>query len=295
MQTKILTCALSFSLCGVPGFLLALSTATPQTSNNLITENTKAETQIENNPFAISFYQQNYILPFYYTSSPDNAVYGNQLPNNQPLSHYDLKFQLSLKYPLWDFNEKQKLYIAYTQMSYWQAYQSSAFFRETDYEPEIFLANEINQPLVQGWQANFLNVGALHQSNGEGGNLERSWNRLYLNLISGKNNWMVGFQPWYIIQDSTLENQNPDIGHYMGYEQITVAYKHANQEVALQARNTLESGFTRSGLTLTWSFPTGLRSLKGYVQAFNGYGQSLIEYNHRTTSIGVGISLSDLL
>ena len=254
-----------------------------------------AEASSEGNFFPFYFYQPNYILPFYYTGSPDNTVYGNQLPNNQPLSHYDLKFQLSLKYPVWDLNANQKLYIAYTQMSYWQAYQQSPFFRETDYEPEIFLANVINQPIGKGWQANFLNVGAMHQSNGEGGSLERSWNRAYINVIGSKNNWTVSFQPWYIFQDSALQEHNPDIGHYMGYEQATVAYQYVNQEFSIQARNTLESGFSRSGVTLSWSFPTGLRSLKGYVQAFNGYGQSLIEYNHRTTSVGVGVIFSGLL
>jgi phospholipase A1 len=35
--------------------------------------------------------------------------------------------------------------------------------------------------------------------------------------------------------------------------------------------------------------------MKGYVQFFNGYGQNLIEYNHRTAAIGIGFAFSDWL
>lgn len=271
------------------------NTNTSTTDNDVVVQRQQKEEKILNNPFAISFYQPTYVIPFYYTGSPDNSVYDGNLPDNQSIMHDEIKFQFSFKYPLWQFNKAHILYIAYTQMSYWQAYQRSPFFRETDYEPEIFLANEVNIPLGNGWETNFLNVGAMHQSNGEGGNLERSWNRIYLNAIEGKGNFMVQIQPWYIIQDSSLETHNPDIANYLGYGQIILAYKYSQQVFSFQIRNEFESGFKRGALQFTWSFPTGIRHLKGYIQLFSGYGQSLIEYNHYTNSAGIGISLSDWL
>jgi phospholipase A1/A2 len=282
------------------------STSAPATLNTDITpkattppdvveERTQKENTILNNPFAISFYQPTYIIPFYYTGSPYNAVYQGNLPDNQQLMHDEVKFQFSFKYPLWNFNKMHRLYLAYTQMSYWQAYQRSPFFRETDYQPEIFLANQVYIPLGNGWATNFLNVGAMHQSNGEGDTLERSWNRIYINAIESKGNFMVQIEPWYIIQDNSMETHNSDIGRYLGYGQMVFAYKYSKQVFALQVRNELESGFSRGALQFTWSFPLGTRNLKGYVQVFSGYGQSLIEYNHYTNSAGIGLSLSDWL
>jgi phospholipase A1 len=41
-----------------------------------------------------------------------------------------------------------------------------------------------------------------------------------------------------------------------------------------------------------WSFPIA-GNLRGYAELFKGYGESLIDYNHNATYLGVGVSLLD--
>ena len=65
---------------------------------------------------------------------------------------------------------------------------------------------------------------------------------------------------------------------------------------SVMSRNNLESGFEKGAVELSWSFPLwGWPYLKGYVQYFNGYGRSLIDYNQHSNVIGVGVSLTDWL
>lgn len=260
---------------------------------NAVQERAVKEDRVPPNFFAISFYRPNYILPYYYTGSPYNSIYLNQTPQNEKLTRDEIKYQVSLKVPLWKniFNKPSTLYLAYTQLSYWQAYNKYAFFRETDYEPELFLANEINYNVYKSFIVNFANIGAVHQSNGFGNQLERSWNRIYLEGISSVSNLMISVKPWFIIHDSSLDDHNPNIGSYLGYLQVLVAYKFNKHVVSFKTYGLGVHGGRRTSGEFAWTFPL-TAYINGYVQVFSGYGQSLIEYNHRTNSAGVGIALN---
>jgi phospholipase A1 len=289
---------LSLSILGGTGCLAYADTSPalpPQAeTESAVQQRMIDEEAISNNPYAISVYQPNYLIPYYHTTMPDSTVYADSTPNDQAISRDEVKYQFSFKVPVWSITQKDKLYLAYTQLSYWQAYAGSAYFRETNYEPEAFVAHQLDYQLLDGWTTNYLKSGLMHQSNGKGGDLERSWNRAYVQAVSSKGNWMVSIKPWYVFHDATYEEDNPDMTRYMGYGEAVAAYKYNSQVFSLTIHNELESGLSRGSEMLTWSFPlTG--PLKGYVQLFSGYGQSLIEYNHYTNGIGIGVSLSDWL
>lgn len=243
---------------------------------------------LQKTKYGISFYELTYILPFYYTGRPFQEIYLGNTPENQKVMSEEFKGQVSLLVPLFTeiFHTRNSINVSYTQLSYWQFYAKSQYFRETNYEPSIFISNNF----LPNWLAS---VGITHQSNGRGGPLERSWNRLFFDITFSGQHWLVSVKPWILIFQSESSNlHNPDIAHYLGYGRVVLAYQFAHQELSIMFRNALESGFSRGAIEIGYEFPIHGK-VSGYFQFFSGYGQSLIEYNHYTNSVGVGIILSN--
>ncbi|HSH30966.1 MAG TPA: phospholipase A, partial [Thiohalobacter sp.] len=126
----------------------------PQTSpldTRIILERATAE-----NPFVITPHRPNYLLPATYSFSPNDAPFD---ANAGELQKWEVKFQLSFKFPLVRglFNDRGTLFMAYTNQSYWQAYNRkfSSPFRETNHEPELFLTYLSDYSLL-GFEARVL-------------------------------------------------------------------------------------------------------------------------------------------
>lgn len=258
---------------------------------SLITERMQAEKATRLNPFVLSPHKQNYVLLASYNDTPNYQIY------NIPDSEYDqveIKFQLSFKIPVVEgvLGTDADLYAAYTNLSFWQAYnrQFSSPFRETIHEPEMFLAVPNDWSLF-GWENTLMQFGAVHQSNGQGGYLSRSWNRFYANFIFEKDNFLFSFRPWHRVHES--DDDNPDIADYLGHYELRGIYKRGDQTFSLMARNLLDSS-GHDSFQLDWSFPLYKR-WRGYMQYFNGYGESLIDYNAENKRIGFGLQLTDWL
>ena len=206
----------------------------------------------------------------------------------EPPKRNEFVAQLSFKVPLWKdmFGKPIKLSAAYTQIMFWQLYSASPYFRETNYEPEIFLSGKPYDFFI-------CSGGLVHQSNGRGGLMERSWNRAYLDALFPLGDWTLSVKPWALIdQADSSDLHNDDIAHYLGYGELLLVYKKKKAEFSMMARNILESGLSHGALRLGASYPIRGR-FRAYAVFFNGYGQSLIEYNHTTTSVGLGVALND--
>lgn len=210
----------------------------------------------------------------------------------------EAKFQFSAKFPLAVnlYKKRLDIYAAYTNRSFWQLYNDqSAPFRETNHEPEIWLQTRHDWKLF-GLRNNANMLGFVHQSNGRGGVLSRSWNRIYANFIFDRGDWAMSIKPWIRINESSEEDDNPDITDYLGYGELRTAYKWHRNTFSLMLRNLLESGFEKGSFEVAWSFPIWkYRFLKGYIQYFGGYGESLIDYNQYSNSFGFGLLVTDWL
>jgi phospholipase A1 len=241
-------------------------------------------------PNFVSLYEISYLLPYYYTDSPYNEVYQGTTPDNQNIMQTEFKGKFSVEVPLVEelFNNKNlSLHASYTQLVFWQFYARSQYFRETNYEPALF----VNYHLYRNW---LLSSGFDHQSNGRGGAFERSWNRAFGSAEFSGDKWFAKLDVWGLIFQSESSNlHNPDIEKYLGHERVTLAYKIGDLVLGVEAQN-LESGLARGYFMGSLSYPLN-HQINLYAQYFNGYGQSLIEYDHRTQGGGLGISFNTWL
>lgn len=248
--------------------------------------------------FNFRAYKPVYLLPAFWTSDanelPSSSNPGRVPPERQSLDAVEAKFQLSFKTKIAEnlFGDNGDLWTAFTQSSHWQVYNSgeSRPFRETDYEPEVMLVFR-NGYSLGGWHGRMLGIGVNHQSNGRADPISRSWNRVVANIGLDRDDWAVMIRPWWRIPDGRSADENPGIENYIGRGDITLVHRWNEHEFALMARHSLRTGDdARGAVQFDWGFPVN-RTLRGHVQVFDGYGESLIDYNHRAWSLGLGVSL----
>ena len=252
------------------------------------------------NPFTLTAHRRNYLLPVTYNSSPHGQPFA---VSDDEVNHTEVKFQFSFKVPLWNnLLGTADLWAAYTNISFWQAYNenNSSPFRETNHEPELFMKFNSERNIL-GFTNTSNSIGVVHQSNGQHGSLSRSWNRVYLNMAFERDNLVLNIKPWYRIPEDKKESansaagdDNPNIEKYLGYGELSSAYKWNDQVFSVLWRNNLRATNNKGAIQLDWTFPLN-RRLKGYVQYFNGYGESLIDYNASVNRLGVGLVLTDAL
>lgn len=254
------------------------------------------QTLAAENPFAITPYRPNYLLPVTYNSTPNKDAFDRIEPGTS-IDHAEVKFQISLQFDLWRdiANTDMDLYFGYTQQSWWQLYnaEASSPFRETNYEPEIGVKFPTGFSLL-GLRNRQIRVGFVHQSNGRADPLSRSWNRLFAIFLLERGNLAMALRPWVRIPESGDKDDNPDITDYMGYGEVYGFYKWRKHTFGGMARNFLDLDDWQGAFQLDWSYPLTPR-LKWYVQYFNGFGESLIDHDHYTNRLGAGFMLTDWL
>ena len=243
-----------------------------------------------NRNFAISAFQPNYFIGTYSTD-PNNEPFSDLPSSEDSLENEEAKFQVSIKAPLWRtmFGTDNDLIASYTSTSWWQVTGNSSAFRETNYQPELFLRH-YGGPQFLGGRVVAADIGLNHQSNGRGETLSRSWNRVMGRLYLDYDSIAVGLRAWYRIPEDANSDDNPGMYKYYGYGDVMLAYAPNKNTYTAMVRPGTEKG----GLELTWSYPF-TKVFRVYAQYWNGYGESLIDYNAHIERVGIGIALNDWL
>lgn len=260
------------------------------------------EERTQFDPYVITPHKLNYILPAYTTNQINKDAYSTFDGYQENLEDIESKFQISLKVPLNNediFLSGDALYVGFTLQAWWQVYADniSKPFRESNYQPEVFYFAPLDWQPFEGNTAFIL--GIEHESNGRSQDLSRSWNRLYSHFLYEKNNFAFSFRPWVRLSEDEKEfpfdpdgDDNPDIEDFMGHFELGLVYSWENFELSFLGRQNFSTNNGSAQLGLT--FPLWGK-LRGYATAFNGYGESLIDYNHRQTRLGLGIALNNIL
>ena len=248
--------------------------------------------------FRVQPHKPVYIVAFHSSSSnnrPSSPSEDHSVIDALGLQNTETKFQISLKTKLWEdiIGDYSDLWFGYTQSSRWQVFNGalSRPFRETDYEPELMLNFRTHADLPFGWDLRMSGVSLTHVSNGRDVPLSRSWNRVIGQIGIDRPGWTIVARPWWRIHEDRESDDNPDIEDFMGRGELLVTRNWRGHEISALLRHSLRGGErAHSAVELNWAFPIH-GQLKGYLQFFSGYGESLIDYNHSANRIGLGVSL----
>ena len=255
--------------------------------------------------FAVRTYLPNFVLPLHYTADPNPAPSSPtrsavaRSPNDKPV---DVKLQISLRAKVAEglVLPDADLWFAYTSRSKWQLWNhaDSSPFRNTDYQPEAIYVIPISEQidfLPAGWRWRMVQLGLVHQSNGQTEPLSRSWNRVYLTGGFNKDDFGLTVRAEQRLHES--DDDNPDIVRYVGNAEVVAAWVPGLATALLTWRLDTRN-LSRGSLNFDWTYPVNRQQpggLRWYVQLFTGYGETLLDYNHRQTSLGLGLALFAVL
>jgi len=216
------------------------------------------------------------------------------------------KFQLSFKYRLFDDDSSisdstsplNDLYFSYTQTAVWDLGEDSAPFRDTSYRPAAFLLHDTAWEILPGLRLESLQWGIEHESNGKDGLSSRSVNRAFITptfAFDVPAPYYVNFGVKAYEYAFGLE-ENPDLPRYLGNTDLFLRFGRIDDwQFSLYSR--IGKGDRYGNLQVDFTYPLDLLwedNLDAFLhlQYFNGYGETLQEYNiKRPSQFRLGVML----
>ncbi len=219
---------------------------------------------------------------------------GTTLESEPSKYNSDAKFQISFKYRIMN---KPLIYgfyphLTYTQKSYWDIYQNSSPFEESNYNPAMHLIKSMYQ---NGALNGVLSLSLEHESNGRDSiSGSRSWN--YLAITYGRiltTNFSASLKMWLPF---TLDG-NEDLIDYVGYTEADLFW-------IIKQNQLIADLIVRKGASWNWDgnlqldvayLPFKNRNVYFMVQWYFGYAENLIDYYQKKNMLRVGIVLKPTL
>lgn len=226
---------------------------------------------------------------------PNYFAVGSDGPTN-------VRFQVSLKFRFFNPNTKtpflEKIFLGYSQNSIWDLDSDSKPFRDSSYSPSLFFLDDT----VSQWNFRQTKLGIQggfeHESNGKDGTSSRSISIAFVRptlTFPLEGNYFISVSPK--IYDYLDKEENPDIPEYRGYVDLLVKIGETDgwQFASTFRKGTLPEAYSfQMDASYPLKKPT-FGNLGGYLhlQYFNGYGESLIDYNQRVrTQFRIGLMIT---
>ncbi len=256
--------------------------------------------------FELRTYRANFILPVHHSSKinvqPSSPSRGPATPL-ESFKPNEAKLQISLRTKLFEdlLLPGADVWVAYTQTSLWQMWDSdnSAPFRSTDYNPDIFAVIPIPEKfdfLPGDARFRFAKVGFAHESNGQREPDSRSWNYFHFGGVMelGDFSWETTWKQR--VNEVGDDDDNPDLVRFRGNFENRITWRDSLSTYSVTRINrelSWDKGSWQIDFThpINSSKPDGLRF---YIQYFSGYGETLLDYNHRQNRIGIGFLLLNI-
>ncbi len=243
-------------------------------------------------PFFVNFYPYK---PVYFLFGADPGV-------------QKTSFQVSFKYKLFNFattnsenglkTALDRIYLAYTQQSFWDLKSDSAPFEDSRYMPEFFYYDDdlgLSLPWLIG---SGVQVGFQHESNGRGGDYSRSTNYAYIQpsfIFKFTRNLHAALAPkaWVYVRNE--DENNGDLADYRGYFDLE---SRIGDPDGLALGSNFRHGRKGSSLQFDLSYPLnqipgfkGMLDMYLHVQYYTGYAEQLLAYKQREDIFRIGFSL----
>ena len=232
--------------------------------------------EFDNGPY-FGLYKDNYFTV--------GTTVGVQKPSR---TNSDVKFQISIAQKLtrsvlpWH----TYIFLMYTQKTFWNVFEKSLPMHDLNFNPGL------------GWSKPFFNkdryVGKLtllleHESNGRDSIQSRSWNRI---SIGGS----VLIEPWIMVHGKVwipiIDGQNNrDILNYCGIYQTGVEIATLDRKFIWDITFVKRKGWNLNFNTIfefSWRFHKKSNQYF-FLQYYNGYGESLLDYNQFHSRLRAGI------
>lgn len=210
------------------------------------------------------------------------------------------KFQISFKYQITNdhgwlrncLHIPANLYLSYSQTSLWDLHDRSNPFKDTSYRPRLFYGRDSIWQISSRWNLG-LEAGLAHESNGKADSDSRSINLGYVRptlSYAMSDHYRVYIAP--MIYSYIDKGENPDINDYRGNVDLLIGIGDGNDGTygwnawtVLRKGDRGHYGSVEANVAVPFKY-ISFGYMNGWLllQYFNGWGESLLDYNKKLTS-----------